>query len=53
MIGTRPAAALACMAISAMGLRVANWYAPGNPNTPEQIADAYAQFALRIVGVMV
>lgn len=46
-------AALACMAISAMGLRVANWYAPGNPNTPEQIADAYAQFALRIVGVMV
>ena len=45
-------AALTCSAISAMGVRVAHWYTPENERTPEQIADVYAQFALRVVGVM-
>lgn len=45
-----PDAFLAVTAISGMGMRVANWYGPTVPYTPEEIADAYADFALRMVG---
>jgi len=41
---------LAVTAISGMGMRVAGWYAAGVPYTPEEIADTYADFALRIAG---
>ncbi|GII85178.1 TetR family transcriptional regulator [Sphaerisporangium siamense] len=37
-------------AISGMGIRVANWYGTGVPYTPQEIADAYADLALRVVG---
>jgi AcrR family transcriptional regulator len=40
---------LAGTAIGGMGLRVANWYGPDQPYRPERVADAYAEFALRIV----
>ncbi|MDM4768765.1 TetR/AcrR family transcriptional regulator [Solimonas sp. SE-A11] len=43
---------LALLAIGAMGLRVAHWYTPELDKTPEQIADAYGDFACRIVGAM-
>lgn len=42
---------LAMTAISGMGMRVAAWYTPALPYTPEEIADAYADMALRIAGV--
>ncbi len=43
---------LALYAIGGMGLRVAHWYAPSFGKTPAQIAEAFAEFACRIVGVM-
>lgn len=43
---------LAGLAIGAMGLRVAHWYTPESGRSPEQIADLYAEFACRVVGVM-
>lgn len=43
---------LAMTAIGAMGLRVAHWYTPESGKTPEQIADTYALFAARLLGVM-
>lgn len=42
---------LAVTAISGMGMRVANWYGAGVPYTPEEVADTYAEFALRVAGV--
>ncbi len=42
---------LAMTAIGAMGLRVAHWYAPDNDKTPEQIAEVYAEFACRLLGI--
>lgn len=47
-----PDTQLALRAISAMGLRVAHWYTPELGKTPEQIAEAYGEFACRIVGIM-
>lgn len=41
---------LAVTAISGMGMRVANWYSSALPYTPEEIADTYAEYALRIAG---
>ncbi|HVT36727.1 MAG TPA: TetR/AcrR family transcriptional regulator [Nevskiaceae bacterium] len=41
---------LAVTAIGAMGLRVAHWYSPEISKTPTQIADAYVEFACRVVG---
>lgn len=46
-----PDVQLAMTAIGAMGLRVAHWYTPDNGKTPEQIADVYALFASRLLGV--
>lgn len=47
-----PDVPLAMMAIGAMGLRVAHWYTPESGKTPGQIADTYALFAARLLGVM-
>ncbi|NGY03250.1 TetR/AcrR family transcriptional regulator [Solimonas terrae] len=47
-----PDVQLAMPAIGAMGLRVAHWYAPDLGKDPEHIADTFAQFACRMVGVM-
>lgn len=41
---------LAAAAIGALGLRVAYWFDPGRDHTREQVADANADFALRIAG---
>lgn len=41
---------LALRAIGGMGLRVAFWYEPNCGKTPEQVAEVYAEFALRLVG---
>ena len=46
-----PDVQLAMTAIGAMGLRVAHWYTPDNGKTPEQIADVYALFACRVLGI--
>ncbi len=46
-----PDSFMATTAISGMGMRVANWYDRGLPYTPEEIADTYAEFALRVAGV--
>lgn len=43
-----PDAFLAVTAISGMGMRVANWYDPAMPYEPEEVANTYAEFALRI-----
>ncbi len=42
---------LAAIAIGSMGLRVASWFGPDQPYRREQVAEAFAQFALHIVGV--
>lgn len=36
-------------AIAGMGMRVANWYGPESELTVDEVADTYAEFALRIV----
>lgn len=41
---------LAGVAIGSIGLRVAAWFGPDQPYTREEVADAFAEFALRIVG---
>jgi AcrR family transcriptional regulator len=46
---TVPDGWLAVAAIGALGLRVAEWYTPESGYTPEQIADAYALFAVRLL----
>ncbi|MEU9131310.1 TetR/AcrR family transcriptional regulator [Kitasatospora sp. NPDC048540] len=45
-----PEPLLAATAISAMGVRVAHWAGPDQPFTPERIAEAHGEFALRILG---
>ncbi len=45
-----PDAWLAMAAIGAMGLRVANWYTPDFDKSAEEVAENYAEFALRILG---
>lgn len=47
-----PDAQLARSAISAMGLRVAHWYTPELEQTPARVAEVYAEFACRVLGVM-
>lgn len=42
---------LATAAIGAIGIRVAEWYRPGTGVTVESIADAYALFGRRLLGV--
>jgi AcrR family transcriptional regulator len=41
---------LAVTAIGGLGVQVAHWFGPGLNRSREQVADQYAQFALRIVG---
>jgi AcrR family transcriptional regulator len=41
---------LAVAAIGAMGIRVAHWFTPSSPVSAAEVAETYAQFALRIVG---
>jgi hypothetical protein len=38
------------IAIGSMGIRVATWFGPDQPYTREQVADAFAAYALRLVG---
>jgi AcrR family transcriptional regulator len=40
---------LAVAAIGAIGLRAAEWWTPAHERTPEQIADTYADFAVRLL----
>lgn len=47
-----PDVQLAIAAIGSMGLRVAHWYSPDMGKTPGQVADIFAEFACRVVGVM-
>ncbi len=42
---------LAAAAIGGMGLRVAYWYSPEYELNAKQVADAYAEYALRILAV--
>ena len=49
-IFTVPDTYLATAAIGAMGIRVAEWYGPGSDFSVDDIADAYALFAQRLVG---
>ncbi|WP_037577865.1 TetR/AcrR family transcriptional regulator [Phaeacidiphilus oryzae] len=46
-----PDVLLAATAIGSMGLRVAHWFGPDQAFTREQVANSYAQYALRVVGV--
>ncbi len=41
---------LSAAAIGGMGLRVAFWFAPDDEFTGEQVAETYAEFALRLLG---
>ena len=41
---------LAATAIGSIGMQVAHWFGPDQPRTREQVADAYALFALRLAG---
>lgn len=41
---------LAVAAIAAMGMRVANWYTPDFEMSADEVADAYVEFAWRVVG---
>jgi len=43
---------LTAIAIGGLGMQVAHWFAPGGPVTPDQVADAYALFALRMAGAV-
>ncbi len=40
---------LALRAISSMGLRVPHWYDPETMQSPDQVADSFASYALKIV----
>jgi len=42
---------LAVTAIGAMGLRVANWYTPESGRSADDVANVYAEFACRLLGV--
>ncbi|MGW7525984.1 TetR/AcrR family transcriptional regulator [Streptomyces sp. NPDC054783] len=41
---------LAVTAIGGLGVQVAQWFGPASGRTREQVADQYAQFALRMAG---
>ncbi len=41
---------LTAIAIGGLGMQIAHWFAPGIRYTPDQIADAYVQLALRMAG---
>lgn len=43
---------LAAAAIAGMGLRVAHWFGPHQPYHRDEVADAFAAFALRLVGAV-
>lgn len=43
---------LTAIAIGGLGMQVAHWFAPGGPFTPGQVADTYAQLALRMAGAV-
>jgi AcrR family transcriptional regulator len=45
-----PDAAMAAAALLSLGIDLARWYQGGGRWTPEQIAEQYAEMALRIVG---
>ena len=45
-----PEVGLPAIAIGSLGIRVANWFGPDQPYTREQVAHAYVEFALRLVG---
>jgi AcrR family transcriptional regulator len=40
---------LVAAAIGAMGIRVAEWWEPGGEHTADQVADVYAELALKLV----
>jgi hypothetical protein len=40
---------LAVAAIAAMGLRVSEWFEPGGPRSVDEVADSYAEFALKLL----
>jgi AcrR family transcriptional regulator len=40
---------LAVLAIGAMGVRAAEWWTPEDPSTPAEIAETYADYALRLL----
>jgi AcrR family transcriptional regulator len=42
---------LTAAAIGAMGIRVAEWWVPGDDYTADQIAETYAELALKLVAV--
>lgn len=42
---------LALRAIGGMGMRVAFWYEPNCGKTPEYVADTFANFAMRLMGI--
>ena len=42
--------ALAGLAIGSMGVRVASWFGPDQPYNRDQVADAFAEYALKVVG---
>lgn len=48
---TVPDVWLAVAAIGAMGMRVAYWYTPEYELSEQRVADIYAQYALRVLGV--
>ena len=41
---------LTAIAIGGLSMQIAHWFAPGGPYTPDQVADAYVQLALRMAG---
>ena len=41
---------MASVALSSLGIDIGRWYRQGNRWTPEQVAERYADIALRIVG---
>ncbi len=41
---------LAVAAIGAMGVRLPEWWSPDSPRSAADVADTYAEFALRLVG---
>ncbi|WP_373089800.1 TetR family transcriptional regulator [Zhongshania sp.] len=43
---------MAITAIAGMGVRVANWYSPKHGKSKAEIAEIYAEYARRIVGIM-
>ncbi len=47
-----PDITLAAIAVSSMGIRVANWFGPDQPYTRDQVADTFADFALRLCGAV-